>query len=125
LGWFRTILVISIFREKSAGCSKAFKHGRYNTIVTIKGLYEDMYVLEIDLSISPSGGEHIQGHIGSLISKFDANKKDEFIEMISNDTSKTRSGAKRKRSLHNEGMTTCDDDIITAEKIAHASDSTT
>ncbi|MBV9175603.1 MAG: hypothetical protein JO327_07325 [Nitrososphaeraceae archaeon] len=53
------------------------------------------------------------------------NKKDEFIEMISNDTSKTRSGARRKRSLHNEGVTTCDDDIITADKIAHASGSTT
>jgi hypothetical protein len=84
-----------------------------------------MYVLEIDLSILPSRGELIQRHRGSSISKFDANKKDEFIEMISNDTSKTRSGARRKTSLHNEGVTTSDDDIITADKIAHASDSTT
>jgi hypothetical protein len=80
-----------------------------------------MYVLEIDLSILPSRGELIQRYRGSPISKFDANKKD---ELISNDTSKTRSGARRKTSLHN-GVTTCDDDIITADKIAHASDSTT
>ena len=45
--------------------------------------------------------------------------------MILNDTNKTRPGARRKRSLHNEGVTTCDDDIIIADKIAHASDSTT
>jgi hypothetical protein len=84
-----------------------------------------MYVLKIDLSISPSGGELIQRRRGLSISKFDANKKDELIEMISNDTSKTQSGARRKKSLHNEGVTTCDDNIITADKIAHASDSTT
>ena len=66
-----------MFREKSAGCSKGFKHGRYNTIVTIKGLYEDMYVLEIDLSILPGRGELIQRHRGLSISEFDANKKDD------------------------------------------------
>jgi hypothetical protein len=85
--------------------------------------------LEIELNISSSRGELIQRHRGSSISKFDANKKDEFIEMISNDTSKRvrllRSGARRKTSLHNEGVTTCDEDIIRADKIAHASDSTT
>jgi hypothetical protein len=96
-----------------SGCSKGFKHGRYNTIFTAKGLYEHMFVPEIELSIPLNGRGFIQRHIRLSRSKFDVNKKAELIEMISNDTSKTRTDATRKKSLRNEGVTTCDNDIMT------------
>ena len=73
-----------------------------------------MYVLEIELSIPPSGRGFIQRNRRLSRSKFDMNKKAELIEMISNDTGKIRTDARRKESLHNEGVTTCDNDIITA-----------
>ena len=66
-----------------------------------------MYVLEIELSIPPSGRGFIQRN-RRLRSKFDVNKKAELIEMISNHKSKTGTDAGRKESLHNEGVTTCD-----------------
>ena len=72
-----------------------------------------MYVLEIELSIPPSGRGFIQRNRRLSRSKFDVNKKAELIEMISNDKSKTRTDAGRKESLHNEGVTTCDNEIIT------------
>jgi hypothetical protein len=66
-----------------------------------------MYVLEIELSIPPSGRGFIQRN-RRLRSKFDVNKKAELIEMISNHKSKTGTDDGRKESLHNEGVTTCD-----------------
>jgi hypothetical protein len=85
-----------------AGCSKGFKHGRYNTIFTAEGLYEDMFVSEIELGIPLKGRGFIQRHRRSSRSKFDVNKKAELIEMISNDTSKTRTDAMRKKSLQEQ-----------------------
>jgi hypothetical protein len=73
-----------------------------------------MSVTEIELSIPTNGRGLIQRHRRLSRSKFDVNKKAEIIEMISNDTSKTRTDARRKESLHNEGVTTCHNDIITA-----------
>jgi len=69
-----------------------------------------MYVLEIEPS---SGRGFIQRNRRLSRSKFDVNKKAELIEMISNDKSKTRTDVGRKESLHNEGVTTCDNEIIT------------
>jgi hypothetical protein len=73
-----------------------------------------MSVTEIELSIPRNGRGFVQRHRRLSRSKFDVNKKAELIEMISNDTSMTRADARRKESLHNEGVTTCDNDIITA-----------
>jgi hypothetical protein len=73
-----------------------------------------MFVSEIELSTPLKGRGFIQRHRRSSRSKFDVNKKAELIEMISNDTSKTRTDARRKKSLHNEGVITCDNDIMTA-----------
>ena len=73
-----------------------------------------MFVSEIELSIPPNGRVFIQRHRRLSRSKFDMNKKAELIEMISNDTGKVRTDARRKESLHNEDVTTCDYDIITA-----------
>jgi hypothetical protein len=69
---------------------------------------------ENELSIPPKGRVFIQRHRRLSRSKFDMNKKAELVEMISNDTGKIRTDARRKESLHNEGVTTCDNDIITA-----------
>jgi hypothetical protein len=65
-----------------------------------------MCVSEIELSIPPNGRVFIQRHRRLSRSKFDMNKKAEFIEMISNDTGKVRTDARRKESLHNEDVTT-------------------
>ena len=110
----KEILGIRISKEKCAVCSKGFKHGRYNTIVTAKGLDEDMYVLDTESTIASSAREFIQRHRRLSRSKFDVSKKSKLIEMISNNTTDTRTGAKRKEPLHKVGVRTCNDDIITA-----------
>ena len=73
-----------------------------------------MCVPDTEPTIAPSGREFIQRHRRLSRSKFDVNKKSKLIEMISNDTGKIRTDARRKESLHNEGVTTCDNDIIIA-----------
>ncbi|HET7391235.1 MAG TPA: hypothetical protein VFJ51_10460 [Nitrososphaeraceae archaeon] len=110
----KEILGIRISKEKCVVCSKGFKHGRHNTIVTAKGLDEDMYVPDTEPTIASSGREFIQRRRRLSRSKFDVSKKAELIEMISNDTGKIRTDMRRKESLHNERVRTCNYDIITA-----------
>ena len=73
-----------------------------------------MYVLDTESTMASSAREFIQRHRRLSRSKFDVSKKSKLIEMISNNTTDTRKGAKRKEPLHKEGVRTCNDDIITA-----------